>query len=208
MRSPVPTSPLIAASVCLLGGAAVALIVAGAPSSSSAAPAAPTTTSPPPRASATVTLIAGGDVALAGEPNAALFAHIRRFLRPADLAVANLEGTLATGGSARCVADATAGCFIFRASPRWAATLRKSGFTALNVANNHALDYGQDAQAETLAALRREQLAFDGLPGQITYVRAGGARVALIGCAPYRWAQSLLDLPGTAHLVRKASRRA
>lgn len=207
MRSPVPASPLIAVSICLLGGAAVALIVAGAPSSSSAAPAA-TRVAAPPRTPATVTLVAGGDVALAGEPNGALFARIRRFLQPADLAVANLEGTLATGGSARCVADANAGCFIFRASPRWAATLRKSGFTALNVANNHALDYGQDAQAETLAALRREHLAFDGLPGQITYVRAGRARVALIGCAPYRWAQNLLDPQGTAHLVRRASRHA
>src|SRR6266576_3999353 len=205
MRSPVPASPLIAASICLLGGAAVALIVAGTPNSSSAAPAATTTA---PKAPATVTLVAGGDVALAGEPNAALFAHIRRFLRPADLAVANLEGTLATGGSARCVADANAGCFIFRASPRWAATLRKSGFTALNVANYHALDYGPDSQAETLAGLRREHLAFDGLPGQITYVRAGRARVALIGCAPYRWAQDLLDPQGTAHLVRRASRHA
>src|SRR3954471_4678565 len=166
MRSPVPASPLIAASICLLGGAAVALIVAGTPSSSSAAPSA-TRVAAPPRTPATVTLVAGGDVALAGEPNGALFGRIRRFLQPADLAVANLEGTLATGGSARCVADANAGCFIFRASPSWAATLRKSGFTALNVANNHALDYGQDAQAETLAALRREHLAFDGLPGQI-----------------------------------------
>jgi capsule synthesis protein PGA_cap len=207
MRSPVSATPWIAASICLLGGAAVALIVAGAPSPSSAAPGARPPPAPP-RAPVTVTLVAGGDVALAGEPNSALFAHIRRFLEPADLAVANLEGTLATGGSARCVADANAGCFIFRASPRWAATLKGSGFTALNVANNHALDYGQDAQAETLAALRREHLAFDGLPGQITYVRAGRARVALVGCAPYRWAQNLLDLPGTAHLVKKASHRA
>lgn len=207
MRSPISATPWIAASICLLGAGAVALIVAGAPSSS-AAPAAPTTTGPPSKAPETVTLVAGGDVALAGEPNRALFAHIRRFLRSADLAVANLEGTLANGGSARCVADANAGCFIFRASPRWAATLRESGFTALNIANNHALDYGQDAQAETLAALRGEHLAFDGLPGQITYVRAGRMHVALVGCAPYRWAQDLLDLPGTAQLVRRASRRA
>jgi hypothetical protein len=207
MRSPISATPWIAASICLLGAGAVALIVAGAPSSS-AAPAAPTTTGPPSKAPETVTLVAGGDVSLAGEPNRALFAHIRRFLRSADLAVANLEGTLANGGSARCVADANAGCFIFRASPRWAATLRESGFTALNIANNHALDYGQDAQAETLAALRGEHLAFDGLPGQITYVRAGRMHVALVGCAPYRWAQDLLDLPGTAQLVRRASRRA
>src|SRR6267378_6430392 len=125
MHSPASATPWIAASICLLGAGAVALIVAGAPSSS-AAPAAPTTTGPSLKAPETVTLVAGGDVALAGEPNRALFAHIRRFLEPADLAVANLEGTLATGGSARCVADANAGCFIFRASPRWAATLKES----------------------------------------------------------------------------------
>ena len=145
-----------------------------------------------------MTLVAGGDVALAGEPNAGTFARIRRFLRPADLAFANLEGTLAAGGSPRCVASAKAGCFIFRASPRWAATLSASGFTVLNVANNHALDYGRDAQAETLTALRREHLAVDGLPGQIARVRAGDVEVALIGVAPYRWAQSLLDVAGTA----------
>src|ERR1700693_2413079 len=112
MRSPVLASPWIAAPVCLLGAAALALLVAGAPTSSSAADV-PTTTAPHPRPPApiTVTLVAGGDVALAGEPNDATFAHIRRFLRPADLAFANLEGTLATGGSPRCIASTKAGCF-------------------------------------------------------------------------------------------------
>src|SRR5207237_10489774 len=111
---------------------------------------------------------------------------------PAGSAVAHPRGTLATGGRSRCVADAKAGCFVFRASPRWAATLRESGFTALNVANNHALDFGPDAQAETLTALHRERIAVDGLPGQITHLRAGRVDIAIIGCAPYRWAQDLL----------------
>src|SRR5438477_4229099 len=205
MRSPGFASTSVAASLSLLGGAGLAALFAGAPSSRALAHAAPP---PPHRAPATFTLVAGGDVALAGEAKAALFAGIRRFLRPADLAFANLEGTLATGGSSRCVADAKAGCFVFRASPRWAATLRESGFTALNVANNHALDFGPDAQAETLTALHRERIAVDGLPGRITYVRAGRVGVAIVGCAPYRWAQSLLDIRGTARLVRRASRHA
>ena len=79
---------------------------------------------------------------------------------------------------------------------------RTAASRRMNVANNHALDFGADAQAETLAALRGARLAFDGLPGQITRVRAGRVRVALIGVAPYRWAQSLLDMPGDAALVR------
>ena len=194
-------------TVCLLEGVALALLLADRPAASPAAVAA-TPRAAPPRPAATFTLVAGGDVALAGEPRAALFAGIRRYLRPADLAIANLEGTLATGGGARCTASAKAGCFVFRASPQWAAALERSGFTAMNVANNHALDFGRDAQAETLAALRGAHLAVDGLPGQITEVRAGGVRLALVGAAPYTWAQSLLDVPGTQALVRRAARRA
>jgi poly-gamma-glutamate capsule biosynthesis protein CapA/YwtB (metallophosphatase superfamily) len=155
-----------------------------------------------------LTIVAGGDVALAGEPQPALFASIRRYVRGADLAMANLEGTLATGGAARCVASAKAGCFVFRASPQWAPALRRAGFAAMSVANNHALDFGSSAQAETLAALRAARVAATGLPAQITYVRAGRTRVALIGTAPYPWAQSLLDAAGTQALVREASRRA
>jgi hypothetical protein len=162
----------------------------------------------PPRPPAAFDLVAGGDVALTGPPSGATLAAVAPFVRTADLGFANLEGTLATGGAPRCSGTAESGCFVFRASPAWARTLARSGFDVLNVANNHALDYGATGQAETLAALRAAHLTFDGLPGRITVVRARGIRVALIGCAPYPWAQSLLDLAGTAALVRRAARRA
>lgn len=154
------------------------------------------------------TLVAGGDIALGGDPQASMFAGVRRFLTAGDLTVANLEGTLATGGGPRCTTNAKSGCFVFRASPAWAGTLRSAGFTALNVANNHALDFGPAAQSETLAALHDARLAHDGLPGEITQVRAAGVKVALIGAAPYAWAQDLRDPAGTQALVRTAARRA
>src|SRR4051812_34419398 len=100
--------------VCLLEGAALGMLLAGraAPPEALVAvpvhPRAPHPSPPPPR---TFTLVAGGDVALAGEPRSALFAGIRAYLRNADLAVANLEGTLATGGAARCAPSAKKGCF-------------------------------------------------------------------------------------------------
>ena len=164
----------------------------------------------PLRHSARFTLVVGGDVALAGSPDQATFSAVRGFLHGADLAIANLEGTLGTTGSPRCVAASggSNSCFTFRASTGWAATLKQAGFTDLNVANNHALDYGPDAQHETLDALRTEQLAYDGLPGQITYLRAQTTRVAVIGCAPYGWAQNLLDIAGSQALVRQAARHA
>jgi poly-gamma-glutamate capsule biosynthesis protein CapA/YwtB (metallophosphatase superfamily) len=161
-----------------------------------------------PRPPATFTFVGGGDIALTGEPDASVFSGIRRFLRPSDLVVGNLEGTLATGGTPKCSAAAASGCFTFRGSPGWAATLRRAGFMVLNIANNHALDYGTEAQSETLKALNRARIVHQGLPGQIAYVRAAGVKVALIGCAPYRWSQSLLDVVGSERLVRKAARHA
>jgi hypothetical protein len=61
---------------------------------------------------------------------------------------------------------------------------------------------------QTLAALRAAHIAYDGLPGQITFVRAGAVKVAVIGCAPYPWAQSLLKIPAAQALVRRAKKRA
>jgi poly-gamma-glutamate capsule biosynthesis protein CapA/YwtB (metallophosphatase superfamily) len=122
--------------------------------------------------------------------------------------MANLEGTLADAGSARCAPYGTDGCFTFRAAPSSAAVLRRAGFDVLNVANNHALDFGEQAQLQTLAALRTARIAYDGLPGQITVVRAGPVQVAIIGCAPYPWAQSLLRIPAAQALVRRAKKRA
>jgi hypothetical protein len=208
MRLPARNLASIAIALCLLSGAALALLVARVPPSSAAPQFKLPSLSLKLRAS--FTLVAGGDVALTGDPNESTFTAVRGFLRRADLAIANLEGTLATAGSARCLAGsgATSGCFTFRASPAWALVLKQSGLTALNVANNHALDYGAEGQHETLAALQSEQLAYQGLPRRITYLREGAVRVALIGCAPYSWAQDLRDVAGTRALVRRAVRRA
>jgi hypothetical protein len=194
--------------VCILEGAALAVLAADRPArSAAAAPLEPPVVRRAPPVP-TFTLVAGGDVALAGEPNAALFTGIRGYLRGADLGIANLEGTLATGGAPRCAASAESGCFVFRASPQWAATLEHAGFGAVSVANNHAFDFGRSAQAETLAALRSAKIAAGGLPGGIAYVRTARIKVALIGAAPYTWAQSLLDVEGTRALVRTAASHA
>lgn len=121
------------------------------------------------------TFVAGGDVALSGAgASAATFAGIRQFLH-GNLVFGNQEGTLATGGDAKCAPYGTNGCFTFRGEPSSAAALRRAGFTIMNLANNHAMDYGATAQAQTIAALRAAGLAYDGLPGQIALVPAGGS---------------------------------
>jgi poly-gamma-glutamate capsule biosynthesis protein CapA/YwtB (metallophosphatase superfamily) len=132
---------------------------------------------------------------------------VRGPLRRAGIAIGNLEGTLSTGGSSKC-GIGSSGCFAFQAPPRSAALLRGAGFDDLNVANNHAFDYGSSGQRQTLRALARYRLRWSGRPRQITVLRSHGVRIAVLGFAPYPWAQSLTNIPAAQSLVRRAATRA
>ena len=160
----------------------------------------------------TFTFSAVGDVMMGSSPNlppddgSRYFAAVAPSIR-ADVALANLEGTLSTGGSSKCGAGSSS-CFAFHTPPSWARWLRAAGFDVLNLANNHAADYGPVGQEQTLAALDRQRLLHTGRPGEITVVDVRGIRVALLGFAPYPWAQSLLDIPAAKRLVAKAGAEA
>lgn len=155
-----------------------------------------------------VSLAGVGDIAMkpSGDAEAFFPSTVRAALR-GDVVLGNLEGTLSTRGSSKCTAD-SANCYAFRAPPSYARVLEQAGFTVLNLANNHALDYGREGRRQTINALRRAGLRHTGGPGEIAYLRTGSTRVAVIGFAPYPWAQSLLDIPGAQRLVRKAARHA
>jgi poly-gamma-glutamate capsule biosynthesis protein CapA/YwtB (metallophosphatase superfamily) len=157
--------------------------------------------------SASVTIAFAGDIALLGPASPSLFAGVRGQLRRADVAVGNLEGTLSSGGTSKCGKHST-GCFAFQSPPQSAALLRGAGFDDLNIANNHALDYGVSGQQQTLRALARYGLRWSGRPRQVTVLSSHGVRVAILGFAPYPWAQSLTDVPAAQALVQRAAARA
>ena len=121
-----------------------------------------------------VTISGTGDIAMAPSGSGAtgfFDRRVRKALR-ADISLGNLEGTLATGGSSKCRPKST-DCFAFRAPPSYSTALKRAGFTIMNLANNHALDYGESGQAETIAALKRVGLRSTGRPGEIAVVRTG-----------------------------------
>jgi poly-gamma-glutamate capsule biosynthesis protein CapA/YwtB (metallophosphatase superfamily) len=156
-----------------------------------------------------VTIAGTGDIAMApsGSGASGFFdAGVRKALR-ADISLGNLEGTLTTGGASKC-GPSSSDCFAFRAPPSYAAALKRAGFTIMNLANNHALDFGEQGQAETIAALRRVGLRTTGRPGEVAFLKKGGTKVAFVGFAPYPWAQDLLDIDEAVALVRKADRKA
>jgi len=136
-----------------------------------------------------------------------LFSHVRGPLRTPDLTIGNLEGTLSVGGASKCGRPSPA-CFAFQAPPQNARALRWAGFDVMNLANNHAFDFGATGQEQTIAALRRTGVGHTGRPGQITVVRRRGIRIALVGFAAYPWAASITDLPAARALVARAGRRA
>ncbi|MDP8978949.1 MAG: CapA family protein, partial [Actinomycetota bacterium] len=123
------------------------------------------------------------------EPGCRLFADgVVDAARDADLCVLNLECCVSERGERW---SAPGKPFFFRAPPSAVAELRRLGVDAVTLANNHALDYGSDALADTLGHLRAAGIATAGAgPDERTarrpaHLEAGGARLTLLGLADH-----------------------
>jgi poly-gamma-glutamate capsule biosynthesis protein CapA/YwtB (metallophosphatase superfamily) len=136
----------------------------------------------------------------------AVFADVGSDLH-ASLTVGNLETALGDSGVTKCPAHST-DCFAFQAPSDSAAAVRKAGFAAVNVANNHTDDAGPAGVRETDAAMKAAQLRWTGRPGQTTYLVRHGVKIALLGFAPYPYDGDLLNIPAAAAAVRTAATRA
>lgn len=156
-----------------------------------------------------ITLSWVGDITLGSryglppDDGRALFAGLRTRLRRSDLTVGNLEGTLSVGGASKCAVEDDQ-CFSFQAPPANAAALRWAGFDLMNLANNHAYDFGSTGQSQTIAALDDAAVEHTGLPAQVTTVVRRGTRVAFVGFAPYPWANDPRDVAVVDAVVRSA----
>ena len=110
-----------------------------------------------PRRDTAATLVFGGDVMLGRscakkiENGSDPFASVAAVLHRASFAAANLECTISNLGE-------SAHRYAFRAPVRSAELLRRAGFHAVGLANNHALDFGIEALHDCAALLSREQI--------------------------------------------------
>jgi poly-gamma-glutamate capsule biosynthesis protein CapA/YwtB (metallophosphatase superfamily) len=160
----------------------------------------------------TVTIAAVGDVLMGTKPSlppddgASLFEEVS-FELSADAVLGNLEGTLSTGAGSRC-GEASASCRAYQTPPSYARRLREAGFTVLSLANDHSYDFGKDGLEQTAKAIDAEGLLYTGRRGEIALQQVGAMTIAIVGFAPYEWAQSLTDLDAARELVREAERRA
>ncbi len=153
-------------------------------SSSLATPSALTVSAAP-----TITLAAVGDLMMARSIGRALqrspadtpLAAVADRLRAADVTVGNLECALGVAGRP------AAKSYTFRGPPAAADALRDAGFDVVSLANNHSLDYGEAAQAETLALLDAAGVAHVGSGRNEAaayapvFIEARGLRLAFLG---------------------------
>ena len=113
------------------------------------------------------------------------FAAVRDFLLQAEFRYGNLETTVhdfEAGGAAR-----SGGSWLC-SPPGILDDMRRFGVNILNLANNHALDYGPDGLMRTMHYLRQRQFPFCGLGNNLAeaaapvYLDTRAGRYALIGC--------------------------
>jgi len=113
------------------------------------------------------------------------FEHTAKMFAGAGIVFGNLETVISHTGLVRSRASSLE----MRGHPDAADRLAASGFTVLNVANNHMMQHGPAAFAETVAALRRRDIAVVGeadsshratIPQVVT---VNGLRVCFLGFA-------------------------
>jgi hypothetical protein len=160
-----------------------------------------------------VTIAAVGDIVMGSTPKlppaagGTFFDEVETDLA-ADVVLGNLEGTLTNAtGTSKC-APASTRCFAFRTPPAYAGRLREAGFTVLNLANNHAHDFGETGLEDTVEALDRVGLRHTGQPGKVARQKVGAIRVAVLGFSTYPWSESMTDLAGVRAAVAGADRGA
>lgn len=137
-----------------------------------------------PSGPATITVTAVGDMIfdrkvkslIQSAGGLAPLADVAGLLDDADITVGNLESPLSDGGAKNTAKDVT-----FRGDPRGIEGLRAAGFDFLSLGNNHVLDYGPDALADTTSALQSAGIGYAG---------AGADKTAA-------WTPAVRDVNGT-----------
>ena len=169
----------------------------------------------PPSQNDEIVVTAVGDVMLgttfpdesALPPNdgADLLTEVTPFLKRGDVVYGNLEGPIVDGGdSAKCHGKKIGTCFAFRVPTRYGKYLKEAGFTAMGLANNHAMDFGLEGRASSRQVLDAMQIAHTGEIGDIARLTVKGRKIAIIAFATYQGAFNFLDLDASLQTIREA----
>ncbi|MGG3282258.1 CapA family protein [Paenibacillus solani] len=140
------------------------------------------------------------------------YEHLGSMFLEDDLTVLNLETPVTTGG-----VGAANKQFVFKSSPDVLLAMREAGVEAVNLANNHILDQGQEGLLDTLKHLQDQGIRYVGAGRneeeafKAQYFELQGMTVALLGFSrvlPETSWYALENRPGVAgaydHVLPKA----
>jgi poly-gamma-glutamate capsule biosynthesis protein CapA/YwtB (metallophosphatase superfamily) len=169
----------------------------------------------PAHSAPTIRVAAVGDImmgttfpepVLPPEDGATLFRSVASLLAGHDVVFGNLEGPLTdVERSPKCPKPRRKGrpCFAFRTPARYAARLAEAGFSAVNVANNHSLDFGMEGLDNTLEVL--DAAGIEAVGGErVAVFLVEGKSVAVAGFSyslRTRYVHPLLDLDAAREIV-------
>jgi hypothetical protein len=161
-----------------------------------------------------LTLTAVGDImmgstgqrtALPPNDGEGLFQEVSEHLRGGDLVFGNLEGTLSDGEEGgKCREDKSPWCFEFRTPTRYVRHLRLNGFNVVNLANNHAWDFGPEGIRNTLETLQGAGIKAAGGTA-LAFFEIRGKRIVVAGFSykASKYSYSILEIPQATEIVRQ-----
>lgn len=174
-------------------------------------------TNPAPATAAVepVRMVFGGDIVLGNsfvvehipkDWEERYFAGVRNILKRADVAIGNFEDTLTehektskTPGSGRQYA--------FRSPPHYAELMYQEGFRVLNVANNHAYDFGETGFKDTLSNMKNAGIAVAGIRDETATLSIRGLNIAVLGFTYSSRFNTVFEIAEGAERVRLAKAR-
>jgi len=131
------------------------------------------------------------------------FAGVRGYIKDADIAFGNLEGVLSERGETTKT-PGNGRQFAFRMPSRYATLLREEGFDIMNVANNHAYDFGESGFRDTIRNLEASGIAYVGPHDHLASLSVRGLDIAMLGFSYSSRFPSVFDLDESAERVRQA----
>src|SRR4051812_46105579 len=130
-----------------------------------------------------MTMLIVGDVFVHRDDPPSVFQHVKQLMNSADFMLGNLEGSIADVGTAR----EKHGAKPWKANSRQITAIQAGNFHAMNVANNHMMDFGHEAMLSTVANLEAIGVKHTGGGRNLAEAHApaiierDGCKVALLG---------------------------
>ena len=137
-----------------------------------------------------------------------MFSNVQSLLEDPDLMIGNLEGAITPSLEKVKCKETSTDCFSFRGNAEFASMLSMSGIDLLNMANNHAYDYGKVGFDDTKTILTENSLLETGSPDEITQFQTENGMVAVVGFSPNTGSASLFDKVKMKSMIDEANKKA